>query len=37
LSVGRIFKAEAGYPEETPWMWKIMNVSHQEGELEGGS
>jgi predicted DNA-binding ribbon-helix-helix protein len=36
-SVGRIFKAEAGYPEETPWMWKIvfMNVSHQEGELGG--
>jgi hypothetical protein len=23
-SVGRIFKAEAGYPEETPWMWKIV-------------
>jgi hypothetical protein len=23
-NVGRIFRAEAGHPAETPWMWTIL-------------
>jgi hypothetical protein len=23
-NIGRIFKAEAGHPQETPWMWTIV-------------